>query len=110
MDQENQILKLVETTSSMNAQLQTVIKTLDDVKEQLASVGTLAQNDEQQNKKIKELENKIKDLEERVKKLEETPGQHALAILKTVLKYVGTLALGGIVTAVFFYIKTVLTK
>lgn len=93
MNQEDQILKLVEQQSAMNAQLQTVIKTLDDIKEQLA------------NANVKDLKSRIEALEVRVTELEKRPASHALTIVKEILKYVGTLALGFIVAAVIAYVK-----
>lgn len=105
MNAEEQLIKLVEGVASLNSKVDSVQKSVDEMKEMSKTVaahgtaiGKIEESLKRGSAKFDKLETSIEKLENRIDTLEKAEGEKAKATIATVGKYVLVAVVGAILS------------
>ena len=105
MNQEEQLIKLIEGVSTLTAKVDSVQKSVDDMKTIAATVashgnaiGKIEESLKRGDVKFDKLEARLDKMDARIDQMERAEGEKAKNVLKTVSQYLLVAVLGAIVS------------
>lgn len=113
MNPEEQLIKLIEGVSTLTAKVDSVQKSVDDMKTIAATVashgnaiGKIEESLRRGNTKFDKLDERLNKIDARIDRLEREEGEKAKSILKTVSQYLLAAVLGAIVSNIPILIQS----
>jgi DNA repair ATPase RecN len=113
MNVEEQLVKLIEGVSSLTTKVDSVQKSVEDMKTIASTVaahgsaiGEIKESLLRGNKKFDKIDTQLEKVDERLDKLERADGEKAKITIKTIVQYLLVAVVGAIVSNIPIIINT----